>query len=469
MKIKVLTFFFTLFCLQTNLLGQAAEIKLQLKGYTEGGGLCRLIGMFGDQNYVADTATLSKTGLLTFERAEGYKNGMYFILLPDKSNLQILFVKEEPRFSLIADFQKPIETAQIVGSAENTLLYESLKYQIELEKNFGSITQQLRNPNLTPSVAADLQQQQRQLLAERDEKIQLLKKNYPNNFFTKFKLAGQNPKLQDIRRANGSLDTIAQMYVYRQAFWENFDFSDERLMRTPVFSNKLKRFIKDLTFQQPDSVINSAAWLIEQCRANKWLFEFAVNWIATQYKPAQSAMMDAEKVQVALIDRYFTPELAKWSTPENLKSIHEEADKMRQSFLGMVGQNVWGIDPEGKKHSLYDLKTNFKIVYIYTPDCEHCQAETPKLRQVYDEWREKGLSIFSIASMAEREKWKNFRQKYGVNWIDVIDPQLESQYNLKYYIDITPEIYLLDKNNIIIAKNLKPEQIAEVLRKAMNQ
>jgi hypothetical protein len=81
----------------------------------------------------------------------------------------------------------------------------------------------------------------------------------------------------------------------------------------------------------------------------------------------------------------------------------------------------------------------------------------------------KGLSIFSIASMAEREKWKNFRQKYGVNWIDVIDPQLESQYNLKYYIDITPEIYLLDKNNIIIAKNLKPEQIAEVLRKAMNQ
>lgn len=469
MKINFLVFLFSYFLALTNLHAQGATIKLQLNGYTEGGGLCRLIGMFGDQNYVADTATLSPSGSLTFERAEGYKSGMYFILLPNKTNLQVLFVKEEPHFSMTADFQRPIETAQFVGSKENVLLYESLKYQIDLENRFGSLMQQMRAPNVPPSVVADLQQQQRQLLTERDEKIYLLKKNHSNSFFTKFKLAGQNPKLQDIRRPNGSVDTVAQMYVYRQAFWDNFDFSDERLMRTPVFSNKLKRFIKDLTFQQPDSVITSAVWLIEQCRANKWFFEFAVNWITTQYKPAQNPMMDAEKVQVALIDRYFTPELAKWSTPENLQSIHEEANKMRQSFLGMTGQNVWGVDPEGKKHQLYDLKTDFKIVYIYTPDCEHCQAETPKLRQVYDEWREKGLNIFSIASMADREKWKNFRQKYGINWIDVIDPQLESQYNLKYYIDITPEIYLLDKNNTIIAKNLKPEQISEVLRKAMNK
>lgn len=465
MKIKILLLTIFFFYSYTAIKGQTAEIKLQFNNYTEGGGLCRLIGMFGDQNYVADTATLSASGSLIFEQNEGYKSGMYFILLPNKSNLQILFLKEEPHFSITADYQQPIETAQIVGSFENQLLYENLKYQIELEKKFNNITQQLRTPNLPPSVSADLQAQQRQLLADRDEKIQYLKKNHPNQFFTKFKLAGQNPKLQAIFRADGATDTLAQMYIYRQSFWENFDFSDERLMRTPVFSNKLRRFIKDLTFQQPDSVVHSAVWVIEQCRANKWLFEFAVNWITTQYKPAQSPMMDAEKVQVALIDRYFTPELAKWSTPDQLKSIREEADKMRQSFLGMVGQNIWGIDPEGKKQSLYDLKTNFKIVYIYTPDCEHCQAETPKLRKVYDEWRDKGLAIFSVAAMAEREKWKNFRQKYGVNWVDVVDPQLESQYNTKYYIDVTPEIYLLDKNNIIIAKNLKPEQIGEVLRK----
>lgn len=468
MKINFL-FFFIFFAQKLIAQNTAAEIRVQLNGYSDKIGLCRLIGLFGDQNYVADTASISSTGKLIFERAEGYKSGMYFILLPNQISLQILFLKEEPRFSLTADSEKPIETAQIQGSIENKLLYESLRYQIQLEQKFNNITKQLRNPNTPPSVSADLQAQQRELLAEREEKIKLLKQKNPNNFFTKFKLAGQNPKLQDIRRADGSQDTLAQMYIYRQSFWEGFDFSDERLMRTPVFFNKLKRFIKDLTYQQPDSVITSAVWLIEQCRANKWLFEYAVNWITTQYKPSQSPMMDAEKVQVALIDRFFTPELAKWTTATDLKAIHEEADKMRLSFLGQTGQNIWGFTPDGKRHSLYDLKTDFKIVYIYTPDCEHCQEETPKLRKIYDEWRDKGLSIFSIASMAQRDKWENFRSKYGINWTDVIDPQLESAYQLKYYIDVTPEIYLLDKNNIIIAKNLKPEQLPEVLAKAMNK
>lgn len=58
---------------------------------------------------------------------------------------------------------------------------------------------------------------------------------------------------------------------------------------------------------------------------------------------------------------------------------------------------------------------------------------------------------------------KKFAKKYNVNWIDVIDSRLESKYHLKYYIDITPEVYVLDQDFRIIAKNLKTNQIEGVL------
>ena len=48
-----------------------------------------------------------------------------------------------------------------------------------------------------------------------------------------------------------------------------------------------------------------------------------------------------------------------------------------------------------------------------------------------------------------------------MNWTDVYDPALESRFHEKYFVDITPELYVLDKNNIIIGKNLKPEPLPE--------
>ena len=47
-------------------------------------------------------------------------------------------------------------------------------------------------------------------------------------------------------------------------------------------------------------------------------------------------------------------------------------------------------------------------------------------------------------------------------FVNVIDPQYESLYYKKYHIDITPELYIMDANNKIIAKDLHPNQIEPI-------
>ncbi|NJN33646.1 MAG: peroxiredoxin family protein [Saprospiraceae bacterium] len=166
----------------------------------------------------------------------------------------------------------------------------------------------------------------------------------------------------------------------------------------------MKKYIEELTPQQPDSIIKYADILLNKTLKNNELFKIASNWIGSKYKPGQTTLMDGEAVYSHLILKYFTPQNAEWIPAPDLASTRKRAEEMRVSLLGMVGQDVFGQNKEGQTRSLYALNAPYKVVYIYNPDCEHCQEETPRLRAVYDQWKTKGLEVFSIAANAKIEK-----------------------------------------------------------------
>lgn len=59
-------------------------------------------------------------------------------------------------------------------------------------------------------------------------------------------------------------------------------------------------------------------------------------------------------------------------------------------------------------------------------------------------------------------KWKAYIKKNGLSWTNVHDPTNRSIYG-KYYVDVTPEIYVLNKERKIIGKNLKSDQIQIII------
>lgn len=75
------------------------------------------------------------------------------------------------------------------------------------------------------------------------------------------------------------MDEPLQSYYFINDYWKGYDFSDERLLYTPVYFNKLKKYI-DMLPQAADSLIKYADVVIDLSKANKELFKFTVNWIA---------------------------------------------------------------------------------------------------------------------------------------------------------------------------------------------
>ena len=415
-------------------------------------GKCFLIGIYGEQNYKADSGNIVN-GQIKLQRDQLYSGGMYYLLLPDqKSFLQVL-IDSDQQFEMHTQFSGLINNMKVEGSADNELFYQNLKYEENYKKELeGAWTDEMKE----------------ELVEKRNAHIKEFSDNHPNSFFTQFKLAGQNPILQQPKLSTGELDEQLQVYLYRMDYWNDVDFSDERLLRTPVFHNKLKNFITKYVPQTVDSLIKYSDFLSKKSMANPAIYKYTVNYIGRLYK--KPSFMGGDAVYVHMVENYFTKELAVWSNEYELKRLHLDAAIRKRSLPGMKAQDVKAKNSKGEYLSIHDIEAPITIVYIYTTSCDHCIEETPKLLEVYNQWKDKGIQIYAICTDQEEGNWKEFIAKNKIEaWSNVFDPTFESKYDRKYHIDITPEIYVLDQDKIIVGKDLKSFQLEEVFTETLNK
>ena len=76
------------------------------------------------------------------------------------------------------------------------------------------------------------------------------------------------------------------------------------------------------------------------------------------------------------------------------------------------------------------------------------------------------VKIVAVSTLFGEEgkiKWIDFVNKYGLyDWINAWNPY-SYDFKVKYNIMSTPQIFILDADKRIIAKNINPEQTLDIL------
>ncbi|MEQ1743851.1 MAG: redoxin domain-containing protein [Saprospiraceae bacterium] len=454
---------------------QKAEVRpakdsTRIEVFIEGlqAGTARLVGTYGDQNYIADTTLVDATGHFVLRRERPLQSGFYYFLLPGQKNFSVLIDKEDQFMTLRAKLPDVTGTMQVKGSINTELLYRNSRYQFAQEPELNQLTQVTRNNTANSPEYKQAKVRQNQLLAERKAHLDSIFREHPNAFFTKFKIAGQNPDWPEYRKPNGDLDTLRNLNYYREHFWDGVDFTDNRMLNTPVIFNKLKRYIVELTAQNPDSIIKVADPLVQRMMPYPEYFKFMVNWIGLNYENGKTKVMDGEAVMVYLIDKYITPENAFWDTPENIGKLRKKIDEMKASLLGRKGPDVRAMDINGQPKSIYEMTAPLVVVFMFSPDCEHCREQAPEIQRIYEKWKNKGVDFYGIAVNTKEEDWRKFVKSSGFTFTNVFDPTNRAIY-AKYFVDITPELYVLNKDRIIVGKNLAAGQLETVFEREMKR
>lgn len=94
-----------------------------------------------------------------------------------------------------------------------------------------------------------------------------------------------------------------------------------------------------------------------------------------------------------------------------------------QPMLGQVAPLFTLIDMNGKSYSLEQMKGKTIVIHFATTWCPFCNAEAPNLEQLYNDYKDKGVQIFMVNVMEEKELVERSLKRFNFSFPVLLDTQ----------------------------------------------
>lgn len=420
---------------------------------------------FGNRQYIQDTVRINHEGKFSFKGDEKLDRGMYMIVLPGQKYFEII-VDHNQHFSIETEMDNFINTMKFENSPDNEIFYNYMRFISSENAVIGPARSELQDPTTSQERQAEL----RDLLSEADTRVKAYQDEiidqFPDGLFARILMAQKEPSMPEAPlKEDGTPDNDYMYQFYKRNFWQNIDFSDDRILRTPVFHAKLNQYFTRVLIQIPDSIIAEADLLIEKARAHPEMFKYVVFFVTNTFERSQIMGMDA--VFVHMVENYYMTGEADWVTPEQLERISERAMALKPLLIGKIAPDITMFTPDRTPLSLHDIDARFTVLYFWDSECGHCNRQTPLLKEFYERLNPKGVEIFGANTEADRNKWLDYVRKNNLEWIQVNDPANASGFRDKYDIWATPLIFLLDEDKRIVAKRITVEQAEEIINREL--
>jgi len=470
------------------------DIKVNIKGAKD--SMVFLAKYNFDKQYIADTCKKVKNGVITFKGKNPLDKGVYFLVSQDKVRYFDFFVNENSKMTFSSDVSDMVNSLKSLDSKENENFFNYIKFISQKNVEFGKVKGETKGMNKADS--AKYVNEKMKALNETVMKFDAdFLKTHSGTFLGDVLNLKSEKELKDVPKAsNGRPDSAAQYKYYKAHFWEGVNFKDDRLLRTPFFADRVKRYFDRVILQLPDTITAEIDRVMLQCTPGSDMHKFLLAYFLPTYE--QSKIMGFDRVFCNLVDRYVRTGLAKGVYDDKTADkIIERVDILKPLLLGSQAPDLLMIDTVNSKavnkmgfdtaktsqsvtklyydniqkltplfSPLYSVKAKYTVLVFWDVDCGHCKTEMPKLVDAYKELKKKyDVKVFCVYTQHEYDKWRKYliENKLG-DFINVWDPIHINNIKTKYDIFSTPVIYLLDKDKIIKAKRLSVEQVPELIK-----
>jgi len=428
----------------------------------------------GKQLPIIDSALVNDRSEAVFKGAKPLGGGVYLIGYPNKQGFFEFLIGKEQHFSIKAD-TADLRNITFSNSTDNDLF---MSYQHFMAINGKRIDSAQR---LLPS-AKDKKDSTAltDLIVRTDKEIREYRlgiiKKYPDATLSFLLTMLEEPQVPPAsEQPGGKYDSTYAWQYYKSHYWDGINFYDDRLVRTPVFENKLDKYFDQVVYPHPDSVNKEIDWMLGYASINEDNERFLLMKFVNRYLNMKYMWEDA--VFVHLYEKYFSQKTYPWLTDKGVKTIQDRAYSLMSNILGNPAADIDLPDTSGKHITLYGLRSPYTVVVIWDPTCGHCKEIVPKVDSVYEEkWKGEGVKVFAMAKETDGTKkdWMNFiRQHHLEDWSNVYYSKADEKarvdagvpgYSQLYDVLSFPTLYLLDKDKRIVAKKLSFDQINEVLQ-----
>lgn len=444
---------------------ESYSIKIKINGLTD--SVAYLANYYGAKQYYKDTALVTD-GTFAFEGEGSLPGGIYLVVFGDKKTY-FEFIVSDQNFSMTTDLHKVVDNMKVEGSLENELFYDYLRFVNEQSAKATPLRNELKELSDTDEKEKKRKKEAQEELRAIDKEVNSYKEKFmsshPDFFITKVFLAGKDPVVPD---GPEGLDEDAlkrwQWGWFKNHFWDNIDLKDDRMIRTPIYHQKLNYYLTKLVVQDPDSLIPAVSYVCEEVRGQEELFKYSVHYITNKFE--SSKIMCLDKVFAYMAKTYYCTYEATWVDSATADRICERGTVLSRLACREIAPNLILQDTAGKWLNLHKIDAEYTILYFWDSSCGHCKKKTPVLLEYFDKAKAAGkkIEVFAVGTEFETEEWIEYIKENDLHWTNASDnPQYPNGFRDFYDIFSTPVIYVLDKNKTIVAKRLDVEQLEEFI------
>lgn len=148
---------------------------------------------------------------------------------------------------------------------------------------------------------------------------------------------------------------------------------------------------------------------------------------------------------------------------ETVENQYKSAQASQLIQVGQVAPDIKLASPNGKEFSLSSLKGQVVLLDFWASWCGPCRRENPNVVKVYDKYKDKGFTIFSVSLDRAKEPWVAAIEKDNLKWqYHVSDLKWwQSTAAALYGVHSIPNTFLVDRNGNIAAIGLRGAEAIE--------
>mgnify|MGYP006061315899 FL=1 len=183
------------------------------------------------------------------------------------------------------------------------------------------------------------------------------------------------------------------------------------------------------------------------------MYRYVLNWMLYNYET--SKVLGSENVFIELAENHLKPLLTPLDT--NGYDVLGKAQSLGPNRIGSIARDFrFKNVSDGSIQNMYDIEGLFKILFFYDPDCHHCKEVYPKAQALHDSIIDRGVTFLAMSVNGGQLEVKEF--------MDALNPKNskvlfgcetdDKDFIGKYYIPVTPGVYILDANNRVKARGI---------------
>lgn len=408
-----------------------------------------------------------KNNFVNFKSPEKLEHGVYFVVIPPQTRFDFI-IDEVQDFSIKTNMYNILGDMQIKGDEEYSLFVNmqkeiakinKIRTQLEVQSEFYKNFQ----PDTIPFIKKEI------------DSLNLLQQNVykkyrsqtnPEKFLNKILAILEGFEVPDSISVLVYTNPQKHFDYYKTHWLDRVDFSESGLLNTPAFV--FHKLLEDYCFYFLDTKANNIETafadvdtLVHKTKNDINFNQYILSYLISRYENPKDLRL--ERLLVYIYRTYFLANPPQWLDERAFSIMKFRIEAIQYNLIGSVAKDLNLPDINGNFHSIYQMPNKYKLLLFWEPDCDICNETAFILQSSYYKLRELDVEIYAVLINSENDEWQEFIEENAIEWINVHDPKNETNFEKYYGTYKTPRLFLLNNENIILAKDIKAESIYDYI------